>query len=162
MVASLARSLEEAEEALAQTLLHLQGTYPREGCGVILSDGGRCWFRPMRNVVDRYHAADPSTFPQDSRTAYLFDPREQREVWEEAARGGWTLEAIVHSHCDVDASFSALDEAMATTAAGHPLHHGVPYLVVALAGGRFREARLHAFVDGAWRGVPFSLRAASG
>lgn len=109
----------------------------------------------MRNVVDRFHEADPITFPNDSRTAYLFDPREQREVWGEAEREGWTIAAIVHSHCDVDATFSALDEAMATTAAGLPLHPGIPYLVVSLRGGRLAEARIFAFVEGGWRGTQF-------
>lgn len=145
------------EGALRAAIRHFEAAYPNEGCGLILERGPVCWFRPMRNVVDRFHRADPLAFPQDARSAYLFEPREQREVWALARREGWRIAAIAHSHCDQDAGFSDLDRAMATTPAGAPLHPGVDYLVVSLARGRFAEARVHAFAAGGWTERPLSL-----
>src|SRR5687767_7343379 len=99
---------------LAEVIAHLESTYPNEGCGLILENAeGAQRVVPMQNAYDRYHAKDPVTYPRTSRTAYLFDGKEQLAVYEEADRRGEQISIIFHSHCEVGAYFSAEDRAMA-------------------------------------------------
>lgn len=138
-------------EVLDRAVRHLASCYPAEGCGVILSVAGAPWFQPVENVVDRFHRMDPEAFPRGSATAYLFDPATQRRIWRGAAEGRHRIVAVVHSHCDDDASFSPLDREMAMAGPGQPLHPGVDYLVVSIRAGAFDEARVHRWEGGSWR-----------
>jgi proteasome lid subunit RPN8/RPN11 len=140
-------------ELLSDIVAHLAACYPEEGCGLVARRGPAWRFLPIPNAATRYHLADPATFPHDARTAYLFDPVEQRRAWAWAAEEGWEIAAIVHSHCDADASFSARDRELALLAPGQPLYPGVEYLVVSILAGRADHARAHA-----WDGVGFSAR----
>lgn len=137
-------------EILRATVDHLVSAYPEEGCGILLRRGEGWRFVPMRNAATRFHLADPESFPRDARTAYLFEPAEQRRVWAWARREGWEIAAIVHSHCDEPAEFSDLDREMAMASADEILHPGVAYLVVAVHQGRPCEARVYAWVEGRW------------
>lgn len=144
-------------EVLREATTHLMARYPEEGCGVLLRKGTRWRFAPMTNAATRFHRADPASFPRDARTAYLFDPREQRELWARAGQEGWEIAAIAHSHCDEPAEFSEMDRELAMAAEGEVLHPGVAYLVVAVYGGEAREARIFAWRDGRWLGRDVSL-----
>src|SRR5690606_37293664 len=93
-------------ELLSEIVAHLVACYPEEGCGLVARRGPEWRFLPISNAATRFHLADPESFPDDARTAYLFDPVEQRRAWEWADEAGWEIAAIVHSHCDADASFS--------------------------------------------------------
>jgi [CysO sulfur-carrier protein]-S-L-cysteine hydrolase len=135
----------ELPPELGEVLRHLEGCYPAEGCGVILR-GPRGWVvRPMVNVYDRYHAADPERFPRTSRTAYLFDPKEWLRVSEQADSEGQQVMCVFHSHADVGAYFSREDREMAAPD-GEPLLPGVSYLVVAVDSGKATAAKLFWWV----------------
>ena len=138
---------------LAEIAAHAERCYPEEGCGLVVrrADAWRFW--PIANAANRYHRADPQSFPEDARKAYLLDPVEQRQAWARAAREGWEVVAVVHSHCDADASFSTRDRELALAAPGRPLHPGLEYLVVSVVGGRAGEVRAHA-----WDGSDFASR----
>ena len=121
-------------DALALAIAHCEATYPNEGCGVFLQAAdGTVTARGMQNVIDRYHAKDPERFPRTSRTAYLFSPGEQLEVFEGADARGERVVAIFHSHADVGAYFSEEDRRLALVD-GQPLLPGVDYLVISVRG----------------------------
>lgn len=129
---------------------HAVAGYPSETCGVVLVGAGPPQVRPMQNVYDRYHARDPERFPRTSRTAYLWDPKEQLALMEECERTGARIAAIWHSHCDAGAYFSAEDKAMAVVE-GEPVMPGAEYLVVSVQGGKFKEAAVFR-----WDGSDFA------
>ncbi len=130
-------------EDLRPILHHLEAAYPNEGCGVILRNlaNGRWRVQPMRNAYDEYRARDPSGYPRSSRTAYVFDSREQLRVWETAEAAGEHVACVFHSHTDAGAYFSAEDRAMAAPS-GEPLLPGMAYLVVAVDRGKATAAKL--------------------
>lgn len=132
-------------DELKKAIAHCEAAYPNEGCGVFLRrPDGRLLARPMANVIDKYHAKDPKRFPRTSRTAYLFDPREQMEVFDGAAK----VECVFHSHADVGAYFSDEDKRMAVMD-GQPVLPGVSYLVISV---RQRADDLKLFT---WNGSNF-------
>jgi proteasome lid subunit RPN8/RPN11 len=141
-------------EDLGPVLRHLETAYPNEGCGVLLRNptSGRWRVHPMRNAYDDYRARDPASYPRTSRTAYVFDSREQLRVWEMAEAAGERVACVFHSHADVGAYFSAEDRAMAAPD-GEPLLPGMVYLVVAVDRGKATAARLFW-----WNGMDFSER----
>ncbi|WP_044185924.1 Mov34/MPN/PAD-1 family protein [Hyalangium minutum] len=146
------------EECLSEILRHLEGTYPQEGCGVILRAGleGPWRVQPLPNAYDRHHAADPVRFPRTSRTAYLFEPRDWLALLKEADARGESVECVFHSHVNGIADFSTEDRAQAL-ASGQPLLPGVSYLVVAVVAGRASEARLFRWVEGEFRDRPVTF-----
>jgi proteasome lid subunit RPN8/RPN11 len=119
-------------EALRVAIAHCEAAYPNEGCGVFIEEReGAIVARPMVNAIDRYHARDPARFPRTARTAYMFEPREQLEVFDGAEVAGARVVAIFHSHADVGAYFSDEDRHMAL-AEGKPLLPGVDYVVISI------------------------------
>src|SRR5258707_12482949 len=112
-------------EDLRPILRHLEAAYPNEGCGVILRNlaNGRCRVQPMRNAYDEYRARDPSGYPRSSRTAYVFDSREQLRVWETAEAAGDHVAGVFHSHTDAGAHSLPEDRAM-TRRSGGPVPPG--------------------------------------
>jgi proteasome lid subunit RPN8/RPN11 len=131
------------DDALRTAMAHCEAAYPNEGCGVFLQQpDGRITARPMANVADKYHARDPQRFPRTARTAYLFDPREQMEVFEGAAK----VVCVFHSHADVGAYFSQEDQTLALMD-GQPLLPGVGYLVLSVR-GRTDDLKLFVWKDG--------------
>jgi [CysO sulfur-carrier protein]-S-L-cysteine hydrolase len=140
-------SLPELPDDLSQVVRHLEAAWPDEGCGMILR-GPEGWrIRPMENAWDRYHRQDPAQYPGSSRTAYLFDPREQLQAQLEMEARGERLACIFHSHPNGGAYFSALDRDQAAPF-GEPLFPGASYLVVAVDGGRAASARLFWWKNG--------------
>jgi proteasome lid subunit RPN8/RPN11 len=140
-------------EDLSPILRHLEAAYPNEGCGVILRNPtGRWRVQPMRNAYDEYRARDPAGYPRTSRTAYVFDSREQLRVWEMAEAAGEDVACVFHSHTDAGAYFSTEDRAMAAPN-GEPLLPGMAYLVVAVDRGKATAVKLFW-----WDGADFSER----
>lgn len=131
-------------EALKAAIAHCEGAYPNEGCGVFVAGpDGTLHARPMANVIDKYHARDPVRFPRTARTAYMFDPREQMDVFERER-----VVCVFHSHADVGAYFSDEDQRLALMD-GQPLLPGVDYLVISI---RARADDLALF---SWDGSAF-------
>ncbi len=141
---------------LSAVLRHVEAAYPAEGCGLILSGPKGLRIRPMANAYDKYHGVDPVRFPRTSRTAYLFDPKEDLAVQREAEASGEQVHCVFHSHADVGAYFSAEDKEMAAPE-GQPLLPGVCYLVVAVDQGRATGAKLFRWEAGEFREFPVSL-----
>lgn len=139
-------------EDLSEVLQHLESTWPREGCGVLLRAGpsGAWRCRPLRNVQDTLHAEDPVRFPRTSRTAYAFEPHEWLGVLLEAEARGEHLQCVFHSHVEGPADFSAEDRRQAAPG-GQPLLPGVSYLVLALERGRVVEGALFGWDAGTFR-----------
>lgn len=113
---------------------------------MVLRAGGRVWFRPVENAIDRHHAADPASFPRTSRDGFLLAPREQLEVLAAAARGELEVLAVVHSHCDAGPQLSAADEAGALVSPGEEVLPGVEHVVLSVLGaGTPRVEEVHAY-----------------
>jgi proteasome lid subunit RPN8/RPN11 len=134
---------------LSEIVRHVEGTYPEEGCGVVLERDGRTWVQPIRNAYDEHHRADPQRFPRNSRTAYCFDPNDWMSLLRRTEQDGTRIASIFHSHAEAGAYFSTEDSNMAAPD-GLPLFPDIAYLVVSVIGGRAREARLFS-----WQGEGF-------
>ncbi len=141
---------------LTPILKHLEAAYPNEGCGLIFSGPNGLRIRPMQNAYDKYHRVDPERFPRTSRTAYLFDPKEDLIVQREAESTGERVHCVFHSHGDVGAYFSQEDRAMAAPD-GEPLLPGVCYLVVAVDQGKSTAAKLFVWEGGDFREFPVRI-----
>lgn len=111
--------------------------YPAEGCGLFLERDGRWHFRPTANLA-------PSP-----RHAYMLDPLELIQADDRGERVG----AIVHSHPDGAAVFSAADEAQALLRDGQPAFPGLDYVVIAVSQGRPPNAAAFRFDRGLSRFV---------
>lgn len=139
-------------EGLSDIIRHLEASYPREGCGVLLRTGesGPWRVRPLRNVQDELHARDPVRFPRTSRTAYSFDPREWLGVLLEAEARGEHVACVFHSHVDSGAEFSDEDRRQAAPD-GDPLLPGVSYLVMAIHSGCVSDVKIFWWECGNFR-----------
>lgn len=119
---------------LSEVVRHLESSYPREGCGVLLraGEGGPWRVRPLRNACDALHT---------SHTAYAFDPREWLGVLLDAETRGEHVACVFHSHVDRGAYFSDEDRRQAAPD-GQPLIPSVAYLVFSVHSGCVRDARI--------------------
>jgi [CysO sulfur-carrier protein]-S-L-cysteine hydrolase len=114
--------------------------FPFECCGFIIGDSPDA-VRPIRNIQNEKHAADPAMFRRDARTAYLMDPKEQLAVFQEIDRRKLKLKAVYHSHPDHDAYFSATDRAQACSFdPAEPDYPETAYIVMSVRGGKFANA----------------------
>jgi proteasome lid subunit RPN8/RPN11 len=114
--------------------------FPFECCGFIIGDTAD-EVRPIRNIQNDKHAADPATFQRDARTAYLMDTKEQLAVLHEIDRRKLNLKAVYHSHPNHEAYFSATDRARACSF--DPMEPDYPetaYIVVSVRSGKFADA----------------------
>ena len=114
--------------------------FPFECCGFIIGDASD-EVRPIRNIQNEKHAADPATFQRDARTAYLMDTKEQLAVLQEIDRRKLKLKAVYHSHPDHEAYFSATDRAQACSF--DPIEPDYPetaYIVMSVRGGKLAAA----------------------
>lgn len=120
---------------LEQIFEDAERRYPAEACGFLLAplsvDAEPVMYMPCRNIQDELHAADPERYPRTSATAYTIDPVENTAVENRAKEAGLRIAAIVHSHPDHAAYFSAEDKASAAPW-GEPLFPGVSYVVVSV------------------------------
>jgi proteasome lid subunit RPN8/RPN11 len=117
------------DEPLPRALLeaiyrHARATFPKECCGYVLGRGAEAQHVECENWQDRYHAADPETYPRTSETAYTFGGKDLRRL-AESLDSDRPATIVYHSHPRVGAYFSA-EDTRAALAAGWP----VDYLVV--------------------------------
>jgi proteasome lid subunit RPN8/RPN11 len=121
---------------LAEIYRHARETFPNECCGYVLGSGnGAEWVR-CENLQDRYHAADPETYPRTAATAYTFGGKDLLRL-ARSLDSDKPATVVYHSHVRVGAYFSE-EDARAATSAGWP----VDYLVVDCQEHEVREARL--------------------
>ena len=135
------------EPVLAELLRHLAAALPDEGCAVLVGQDDRVRVVPMQNAQAVQHARDPEAFPRAARTAFSLDPRAWLSLLRQADRAGERILAIVHSHPEGGAGFSAEDRRQAAPD-GQPLLPGVAHLVIAFEGGRPRSGRWAVWTDG--------------
>lgn len=136
-------------EILDQIVAQAVAEYPNEACGILVGEKGQdsaSEYIACRNLYDEMHARDPETYPRTARTAYLIDPREQQRLFDEAAGAGQEVKAIVHSHTDHDAYFSAEDKLVAAPW-GEPMYPGVTYLVVSIRDRKLKEMNLYEWQE---------------
>jgi len=137
-------------EAVAQAIrAHAEEAYPAECCGLLLADGaGGLRFLPIANVAGTAQAAGVST--RSAADGYVMDPLGLMAAQDEADRLGASVWAIVHSHPDVGAYFSAEDRRNALDDRGRePLWPGVHYLVISARAGGVDRACLYTWDPGA-------------
>jgi proteasome lid subunit RPN8/RPN11 len=121
-------------------IAHAEREFPFECCGFIIGDASD-EVRPIRNIQNEKHAADPATFQRDARTAYLMDPKEQLAVLQEIDRRKSKLKAVYHSHPDHEAYFSATDRAQACSFdPAEPDYPETAYIVMSVRGGKYAGA----------------------
>jgi len=138
-------------EHLTEIVRQAEVGYPEEICGIVIGKRGSpetYRVRPVRNIANQERQHDTSGIERDARTAYRMDDREVLRVLREADEAGWDVVTFYHSHPDHDAYFSAMDRDRALRVDREPLWPGANYLVVAVRGGRAREARYFAWDDG--------------
>jgi proteasome lid subunit RPN8/RPN11 len=115
--------------------------YPYECCGFVIGDAATEEVRPIPNIQNQKHAADPAAYPRDARTAYLMEPGAQLAVLNEIDRRGLELKIVYHSHPDHDAYFSATDRRQACAFdPNEPDYPGTAYVVLSVTQGRFSRA----------------------
>jgi proteasome lid subunit RPN8/RPN11 len=129
-----------SRQAFETMMAQAEREFPFECCGFILGDASD-EVRPIRNIQNEKHAADPATFQRDARTAYLMDPREQLAVLQEIDRRKLKLKAVYHSHPDHEAYFSATDRARACSFdPTEPDYPETAYIVMSVRGGKYAGA----------------------
>ncbi len=115
--------------------------FPFECCGFIIGDASTEEVRPIANIQNRKHEADPDAFPRDARTAFLMDPKEHLAVMNEIDRRKFEMRSVYHSHPDHDAYFSATDRAQACSFdPSEPDYPNTFYVVMSIRSGRFARA----------------------
>jgi proteasome lid subunit RPN8/RPN11 len=117
-------------EALQAMYAHARQEYPKECCGIVFgpkASEAADEARACRNNQDDLHAADPTSYPRDARTAYNLESRDLFAL-EKSLRGERPAKIIYHSHVDVGAYFSPTDQAAALFE-GEPAHP-VEYVVI--------------------------------
>jgi [CysO sulfur-carrier protein]-S-L-cysteine hydrolase len=134
-----------ARTILSEIISRAERDFPEETCGFVIGGGEAQEIRPITNIQNAKHTADPKKFPRDARTAFLMDPKEHLAVLNEVDSRRLQLLAIYHSHPDHDAYFSATDRANACSF--DPLEPDYPetfHVVLSVLRGKF--VRLAAFV----------------
>jgi [CysO sulfur-carrier protein]-S-L-cysteine hydrolase len=138
---------------------HARAEYPNESCGFLLGPASEPQriSRALRavNQADRYHKADPETFPRTAHTFYIIDARVIYKTFESGEANGEPVKVIYHSHCDCGAYFSSEDQAAA--APDGVLSYPVTYLVTSIRNGVVDDHKLFSFKDSAWVEVPFTV-----
>jgi len=101
---------------------HVEGTFPKEGCGVMVGSDG-----VVREVVPL-----PNVYTGPQEDFFVMDPKDLNRVDQEARQKGLDVLGIFHSHPNCDAYFSKRD-----------LEHSCPwysYVVLSIKNGRFDHA----------------------
>lgn len=128
----------------------LEAAYPEEGCALLLARAtGEREVILCENLANKYHHADPESYPRTARDFYMINPLELAR----AERRGDRILAIIHSHVDVGDYFSQEDIAGATMPRFdpddplEPAYPGTDYMVVSVRQGRADRAQVFAFED---------------
>jgi len=129
-----------SSQAFETMVAQAEREFPFECCGFIIGEASD-EVRPIRNIQNERHAADPAMFQRDARTAYLMEPKEQLAVLQEIDRLKLKLKAVYHSHPDHEAYFSATDRAQACSFdPTEPDYPETAYIVMSVRGGKFAGA----------------------
>ena len=122
--------------------------YPYECCGIVIGDAAAEEVRPIPNIQNEKHAADPAAHARDARTAYLMEPRAQLAVLKEIDQRKLELRIVYHSHPDHDAYFSATDRRQACAFdPNEPDYPDTAYVVLSIRQGKFSRAAAFAWDD---------------
>ena len=111
-----------AKAAWDTMLTHVEQTYPKEGCGVMIGT--------EESVMEAIPLPNAYTGPQED--FFTIDPVDLRRTDERARKQGHNIVGIFHSHPDCDAYFSKRD-----------LEHSCPwysYVVLSIKKGHFDHA----------------------
>lgn len=109
-------------EAWQAMVGHVESTFPKEGCGVMVGADG----------VVRRAVPLPNVYEGDQADFFIMDPRDLGRVDEEARKNGESVVGVFHSHPNCDAYFSKRD-----------LENSCPwfsYLVLSIRDGKFHHA----------------------
>lgn len=137
----------QLSDALSHARRHCEAAFPNEGVGALLHTPEGWRFRPLRNVADAAHAADPLSFPRTARTSFVIDPAQ----WMALERAALGLEVcLVHSHVDAPALLSAWDHA-SLAIDGRPLLPGLWLVVLSVTAGRCVAETHWRMTDGRFR-----------
>jgi proteasome lid subunit RPN8/RPN11 len=139
---------------------HAIAEYPNESCGFLTGPSAQPTLvdRAIRavNLADKYHKADPETFPRTAREYYTIDARVIQRTFEQGEREQQPVKLIYHSHCDCGAYFSQTDQDAA--APDGQLAYPVAWMVTSVIDGAVKDRKVFTFRDGAWRELPFSVQ----
>ncbi|MGD0073433.1 MAG: M67 family metallopeptidase [Candidatus Binataceae bacterium] len=128
-------------ENFAAIIAQAEREFPDECCGLVIGDGPAEQVRPIRNVQNQKHTADPVNYPRNARDAFTMDPKQVLAVLEESDRSGLPLKIVYHSHPDHDAYFSAVDRTRACSLdPAEPDFPDVAHLVLSVKAGDFVRA----------------------
>jgi proteasome lid subunit RPN8/RPN11 len=110
----------------AVVVAHVEGTFPKEGCGVLIGSEQQ----DVRSVSQAVPLPNSYTGPQED--FFVLDPQDLARAERQAREAGLGIVGIFHSHPDCDAYFSKRD-----------LEHSCPwysYVVLSIQNGRFHHA----------------------
>lgn len=132
---------------------HALACYPGECCGLLFArDGQPVRWVAVDNLADRLHALDPVEYPRTSRDAFMMNEAKVARHAREAEAAGESWCAIVHSHINCGAYFSAEDKRVAAPG-GVPVYPDLDQIVIdCQPGGRIVEAKSFR-----WDGHDFAL-----
>ena len=126
---------------LDQMSAHAAQCWPGECCGVLTSDGtGALTYAPIANIAGSGAAKDTSS--RTVHDGYVMDPKELMAALDAAEARGGGLAAVVHSHPEVGAYFSAEDRRAALGGGDEPLWPGIGYVVLSCRSGKVDGAKL--------------------
>jgi len=94
---------------------HALETWPEECCGLLVGSAPGSYehtFR-CRNEMTRLHREDPIAHPRDGTQAFHMNELDYMRILEQAEELGLAVTGVYHSHVDVGAYFSELDQAFA-------------------------------------------------
>lgn len=139
---------------------HAREAYPDEACGVLRGPAGDALrvtdAERYPNLADRYHALDPEAYPRTARNAYYLNTKKLTDAIARGAADGAPVKVIYHSHCDVGAYFSEMDQREAVLDGA--LRFPVAYLVASVRGGDVvDDHKLFVWRGGAWVEAAFTV-----
>ncbi len=117
-----------------------EAEYPEECCGLLFRGPAGSEVVTMPNLQNKLHEENPETYKRDARTAYFMDPQELERISREKENLGMKLDAIFHSHPDVESYFSETDSEAAAVF-GEPNYPGVVYLVYSVVDGKVADLK---------------------
>ena len=136
--------MELSPALLAELAAHAEAAWPGECCGVLTDDReGSLEYIRIPNIAGT--AAAGPTSSRGLQDGYVMEPRALMAALEAADARGGSLRAVVHSHPEVGAYFSAEDRRAALGGGDEPLWPGVAYLVLSCRQKKVDDARLYCW-----------------
>ena len=137
--------------ALPQLQEHALACYPAE-CVALAFGTGTTVIRValLDNLADKLHAMDPAEYPRTSRDFFAFNEAKAARLVREAEAAGEHWLALVHSHIDCGAYFSAEDARYAAPE-GKAVYPELIQMVIDCQPAGIREARSFR-----WNGTTFA------